>query len=104
MGEMNHMTEARKYELDEEIFKVLANAKRLSILHALDGKEMSVGDITKLIGIRKPNVSQHLTVLRYARLVKARRHATTVYYKVTDPKILECCAIIQHFAKKRRML
>ena len=98
------MTEVQKFEPGEEIFKALANAKRLSILHALDGKEMSVGDITRLIHIRTPNVSQHLAVLKYLHIVKTRRHGTRVYYKATDPKILECCAIVQHFAKKHRML
>jgi ArsR family transcriptional regulator len=94
----------QKYEPAEAIFKALANSKRLFILHTLGDKEMSVRDITGVMHAPMANVSQHLTVLRYARLVKTRRHGTRVYYKAIDPKILECCAIIQHFAKKRRML
>ncbi len=96
------MTERLKHEEGERIFKVLASAKRLAILHALDGKEMSVDELTKKLGVRKSNISQHLAILRYARLVKMRRDATRVYYRVTDPKILDCCRIIGNFAKKYR--
>ncbi|MCL5114572.1 MAG: metalloregulator ArsR/SmtB family transcription factor [Patescibacteria group bacterium] len=97
---MNHMTERSKHEEGERIFKVLASAKRLAILHALDGKEMSVDELTKKLGVRKSNISQHLAILRYARLVKMRKDGTKVYYKVTDPKVLAGCRIIGNFARK----
>ncbi len=98
---MNHMTERENRE-EERIFKVLASAKRLAILYALDGKELSVDELTKKLKVRKSNISQHLAILRYANLVKMRRDATRVYYKVTDSGVLRGCRIIGNFAKKHR--
>ncbi len=98
---MNHMTERQRGE-GERIFKVLANAKRLAILHALDGKELSVDALTKKLKVRKANISQHLAILRYARLVRMRKDGTRVYYQVTDSKVLDGCRIIGNFAKKYR--
>ena len=98
------MTERLKHEEEERIFKVLASAKRLAILHALDGKEMSVDELTRKLGVRKSNISQHLAILRYARLVKMRKDGTKVYYKVTEPKILDASRIIGNFAKKYHRL
>lgn len=96
------MTKSEKYERAAEVYKVLANAKRLQIIHALDGKELSVEELTKLLKVRKPNISQHLSILRRANLVKKERHTTNVYYKMADPGILRSCAIIQGFSKKLR--
>ncbi|MCL4400151.1 metalloregulator ArsR/SmtB family transcription factor [Patescibacteria group bacterium] len=93
------MTEKTRHEEGERVYKVLASAKRLAILHALDGKEMSVDELTKKLKVRKSNISQHLAILRYAHLVKMRKDATRVYYKVTDPKILDCCVIVRNFVK-----
>ena len=96
------MTERLKHEEGERIFKVLASAKRLAILHALDGKELSVDELTKKLGVRKSNISQHLAILRYARLVTMRKDGTKVYYKVTNPKVWGGCRVIGNFAKKYR--
>ena len=92
----------QKYEPSEAVFKALANAKRLFILHALSDKEMSVRDITRVMHVPMANVSQHLTVLRDARLVKTRRDGTTVFYRATDPRLIECCTTIERLAKKGR--
>lgn len=94
------MTRAQEYEPEEAILKALASAKRLSILHMLGDKEMSVRDITRIMHAPMANISQHLAVLRYARLVRTRRDGTTVFYKATDPGLIECCTTIQRLAKK----
>jgi ArsR family transcriptional regulator, virulence genes transcriptional regulator len=46
-----------------------------------------------------PNMSQHLSVLRSAGLVTARRDGSTVYYRLADPRILEACQLLQALAR-----
>ena len=46
-----------------------------------------------------PNMSQHLSVLRSAGLVTARRDGSTVYYRLADPKVLEACQLLQSLAR-----
>lgn len=97
------MPQHSKFEPMAEIYGVLANSKRLMILNALAGKELSVDELTKKLKLRKPNVSQHLTILRYAKLVSMRRDATNVFYKITEPKLLKNYIILQNSAWKTRL-
>ena len=44
-------------------------------------------------------MSQHLAVLRSAGLVTTRREGTTIYYRLSDPRVLEAYHLIQTFAR-----
>ena len=44
-------------------------------------------------------MSQHLSVLRSAGLVTARRDGSTVYYRLSDPRILEATQLLQSLAR-----
>ena len=46
-----------------------------------------------------PNMSQHLAVLRAAGLVVSRRDGSTVYYRLTDPRVLEAYRSIRSLAQ-----
>jgi len=87
-----------KYNRNAEIYKVLANPIRLQILDILKKGETSVADIIKELDLRKANVSQHLSLLRYANLIASRRDGLTVFYKLTQPKVLETNKIIEKLA------
>lgn len=66
--------------------KALANPARLRIaLHLLDG-EKGVSEIEGELGLRQPNLSQHLAELREAGLVKTRREARNVFYALADAR------------------
>lgn len=64
------------------LLKSLGNAKRLEILWCLREKEHSVGALEKKVGLSQSALSQHLAVLRAARVVKTRREAQTIYYSL----------------------
>jgi DNA-binding transcriptional ArsR family regulator len=64
------------------LLRVLANPARLGIaLHLLEG-ERSVGQIEAELGLKQPNLSQHLGELRDAGLVTARRESRLVFYRL----------------------
>ena len=88
------------YEKNAETYKILANSKRLEILNLLREQEMSVEALVKELGINKANVSQHLALLRHARLVTVRRHGLNGYYKIIDPRIVEPCRILYKLSLK----
>jgi ArsR family transcriptional regulator, virulence genes transcriptional regulator len=92
------------FSLNAEVYKVMANPTRLAILNNIRRKEMSVGDLAAMLKLRKANVSQHLAVLRRSRLVQARRAGLNVFYKLTDPRIVEPCYIFDGLRKKKAML
>jgi ArsR family transcriptional regulator len=79
--------------------RALADPKRLCVLESLAVREMSVSDLSVTVGCQVPNMSQHLAVLRSAGLVTARREGSTVFYRLTDPRVLEAYRLIQTIAR-----
>ena len=82
-----------------EVGRALADPKRLCVLESLAGGELSVSDLSTTVGCQVPNMSQHLAVLRSAGLVATRREGSTVYYRLTDPRVLEAYRLIQTIAR-----
>ena len=81
------------------IGRALADPKRLCVLESLANGEVSVSDLSSVVGCQVPNMSQHLAVLRAAGLVTTRRDGSTVYYRLADPRVLEAYRLIQSIAR-----
>lgn len=83
------------FELHAEVCKTLASPARLKIIAALREEEMTVSDIVRAVGARKPNVSQHLALMRQRGIVQARREGLNVYYRLTSQKIVAACELMR---------
>lgn len=70
-----------------DVFRLLADATRLSIVWQLREAERSVNELALLLGRPSPAVSQHLAKLRLARLVSTRRVGTTVFYRLDNDHV-----------------
>ncbi len=70
-----------------EALKALAHPVRLRIMQALTGTERNVGEIDDAAEIGQPTLSQQLAVLRNAGLVKTRKDAKLVYYRIDDDRL-----------------
>lgn len=66
---------------------MLADATRVRLLWALLGEELSVNDLASSVGKLPTSVSQHLAKLRMARLVRARREGTHVFYRIENDHV-----------------
>jgi DNA-binding transcriptional ArsR family regulator len=80
------------------ISRAMADAKRLCVIELLSTGERSVGDLSREASCQIPNMSQHLAVLRSAGLVASRREGSTVYYRLSDPRIVEAYRLIKSVA------
>lgn len=67
-----------------EKLRVFAQPQRLMILSCLLDGERQVADIEAATGVTQPALSQQLAELRRADLVKTRREAKQVYYRLAD--------------------
>ncbi len=77
----------------EELFKALANLKRLQILDLLCKRgELCVCEITPAVQSEQSNVSQHLAILKEAGILSSRREGNKVIYWIDDPKV---CSVIK---------
>lgn len=66
------------------ILRVLGNETRLQIVLRLLRGEAAVSELERELGIRQPNLSQHLGELRDAGLVVGRREAKSVIYSLAS--------------------
>ncbi len=67
-------------------FSVVAEPTRRRILDRLRDGESSVGELADALGVRQPQVSKHLAVLRSAGLVEVRAEAQRrLYHLVPGP-------------------
>jgi DNA-binding transcriptional ArsR family regulator len=101
------MTDKSIFEMQAEICKTLTNPKRIEILNTLKNEEKTVSELVGVLGASKANVSQHLAVMRHKGILTTRRDGVNIYYRVTNPKVIEACALMkevlfeQHQAKKK---
>ena len=80
------------------VARALADPKRLCVLEHLAEGERSVSDLSRDVGCQVPNMSQHLSVLRAAGLVASRRQGSTVFYRLTDSRVLDAYRLLQQVA------
>ena len=64
--------------------KALADPTRRALFERLGKTPTSVGELAAAFPISQPAVSQHLRVLREAKLVRARKEGTRRIYSVSN--------------------
>jgi DNA-binding transcriptional ArsR family regulator len=70
-----------------ETLKLLADPTRLRIVWSLLHGEHSVNELADHVGAQATAVSQHLSKLRLARLVRTRREGNKVFYVAGDEHV-----------------
>ena len=70
-----------------ELFRVLGAEVRLAIVAELAQRPRSVQELVDALQVRQPLVSQHLRVLRAARLVTAERRNRQRVYRLVDEHV-----------------
>jgi ArsR family transcriptional regulator len=71
-----------------ELLKAFSHPTRLAILQELVVGPKCVTDIEDLVSARQANISQHLSVLRYARLVDYAQDGALRCYYLCRPKLV----------------
>src|SRR4051812_3933642 len=73
--------------------QAMAHPLRLKILCLVGNQELSVLEIVDAVGTSQSNISQHLAVLRDTGVLKARKEANKVFYRINDPRVLEMISL-----------
>jgi DNA-binding transcriptional ArsR family regulator len=87
--------------LQAEVLKVLANPRRLQILHRLAEGPLEVGRLAVELEASQPNVSQHLAVMRAVGLVEPERDGREIRYRLTDPEVITACETMRGVLERR---
>lgn len=83
------------HELHAQICAGLADPNRILILYALNEAPHYVTELAEILDIPQPTVSRHLRVLRERGLVTSERDNHTVYYYLTDQRIIEALDLMR---------
>ena len=89
------MTDRQIYKLHASICHTLANPKRLEIIDKLRARELSVTELAEALEISQANLSQHLAIMRQKGIVTTRREGVNVFYKLSNPKIIQACDLMR---------
>jgi DNA-binding transcriptional ArsR family regulator len=70
-----------------DAFNAVAEPRRRQILDLLAGGEHPVNDLVMLLGVRQPQVSKHLRVLREVGLVEVRDEGRQRMYRLNGQSL-----------------
>jgi rhodanese-related sulfurtransferase len=79
--------------------KALSNGRRLELLELLAQGERSVEDLASNAGLSDANASQHLHVLRAARLVEMRKDGLFARYRLANDRALQLWLALREFGE-----
>jgi rhodanese-related sulfurtransferase/DNA-binding transcriptional ArsR family regulator len=83
------------------IGKAVANPHRLEFLDLLAQREWSVEQLANETGLTVANASQHLQILRAAKLVTVRRDGLYAYYRLADDRAYRLWQAIRELGEVR---
>jgi ubiquinone/menaquinone biosynthesis C-methylase UbiE/DNA-binding transcriptional ArsR family regulator len=64
------------------VYKLLGDEMRLRVLALLQGNELAVGEIQKILGIGQSTLSSQLALLKEQNLVASRKEGQKVFYRI----------------------
>ena len=83
------MTELSSDEKISRIFRAISTPARFQILTAIGKGEACVCHLETLLDLRQAYISQQLMEMRDADLVDTRRDGRYIFYRLTEPKLLD---------------
>lgn len=89
------------FSLEEEIFKVIANEKRLEIIQLLRLGELNVSEMIAMLGLKQANLSQHLTLLRQVGVVETSKKGREIYYRLSSDHVGAAVDSIHRFIRDK---
>ena len=89
------------FEQFARIGKAVASAKRLELLDLLSQGERHVEALAEAASISVANASQHLQILRAARLVETEKSGVFVTYRLADRSVAEFVRQLRMLAESR---
>jgi rhodanese-related sulfurtransferase len=89
------------YEQFSRVGKAVSSAKRLELLDLLCQGERTVEGLAGEAELSIANTSQHLQVLRAARLVEASKEGLYVTYRIADPAVGDFVRTIRVLAEQQ---
>lgn len=96
MHERSKFMDDGQIEETSRAMKAMSHPLRLKIVCILRDKEVSVQEILEQVGATtQSNISQHLGQMRENGVLRTRRDANRVYYRLADVRTLDALAYMR---------
>lgn len=96
------MNQKEKIKHAAQLFKIMGDETRLSILHLLAKNEANVSTISTTLEIEQSNVSHQLKTLKEHRLVQSRREGKSIIYFPDDRHVYSILEqVIAHIEEEK---
>ena len=89
------------YDLHARVLKVLADRRRLEIVHLLGTGPRDASRLASAIGSDEGTVWRHLSMLIEAGLAEPRQVNGTVRYGLSDPEVMAACELMRGVLRRR---
>lgn len=88
--------------IGDKVFKALSDPTRRKIIHLLNQREMTAGEIAEQFHVTAPTISHHLNVLKDADAVSVRRDGKNLIYTVNTTVMQDLLAfLLDVFGEKK---
>ena len=84
-------------QLHAQVCSGLSDPTRILILYMVAEEPINVSGLSEALDIPQPTVSRHLKVLRERRMVTSQREGKSVYYSLTDQRIVQALNLLRAF-------
>jgi ArsR family transcriptional regulator len=95
LEQVNLIDKDEHIEQASRAMKAMAHPLRLKILCILGDQEVNVQDIVDRVGTSQSNISQHLAILRDKGVLRTRKDANRVFYRVSDTRTLRLISLMR---------
>lgn len=95
MKQRNAHIENSIFQAYADICGTLSYEKRLRIIDLLGKEELSFGELSDKLKIKKPNLAQHLFVLKERGIIEIRRQGKNTFYRISDSRVIKACQLMR---------
>jgi ArsR family transcriptional regulator len=92
---MENNLRAEITQLHAQVCSGLSDPTRILILYKVADGAINVSDLATVLEIPQPTVSRHLRVLRERRMVIAQRDGKSVFYSLSDERIIQALNLLR---------
>lgn len=97
-------TSSLKEQVYQELSRVthaISNPKRMELIDVLSQKAYSVEELSKEISMTIASTSQHLQVLKSAKLVDTQRSGNFIIYSISDDSVLKLVSVVKELGFRK---
>jgi len=92
---MENNLRAEITQLHAQVCSGLSDPTRILILYKVAERPINVSELATALEIPQPTVSRHLKVLRERRMVIAQRDGKSVFYSLSDERIIQALDLLR---------